>query len=163
MLDEKTIQLEGSGTPNILLKNGEAVLMDISQGFRDLGLVGLILRHKGRLIVTNQRIIYFKKKTKDYEIEQMNMKHAGYVSMGYNLRFVQLIIGLILAFTAVTLFAQGQGASGVISLIFGLVLLFTARIQGLSVSGSGGKIIFFTQSTPARELSKIITIVSANS
>jgi hypothetical protein len=160
---DKVIQLEGSDTPDILLNDKEEVLMDLSQGFRDLGLAGLILRHKGRLIATNQRAIYFKKKTKDYEIEQMNMRHAGYVSMGYNLQSRQFVVGLAVIIGSISLFAQNEAIIAIILLILGLVMIFTARIQGLTLSGSGKNIVFSTKSVPAKELSKIITIVSANS
>ena len=163
MSDDKIIQLEGASTPDVLLNDKEEVLMDISQGFRDLGLAGLILRHKGRLIVTNQRAIYFKKKTKDFEIEQMNIRHAGYVSMGYNLNAKQFVAGLAMAIGSVPLFGQNQGMLAIILLVLGLIIIFTARVQGLSLSGSGEKIVFSTKSVPAKELSKIITIVSANS
>ena len=61
-MENDIIQLEGANTPDIILNKDEVVLMDVSQGFRDLGLAGLLLKHKGRLITTNQRAIYFKKK-----------------------------------------------------------------------------------------------------
>jgi len=47
--------------------------------------------------------------------------------------------------------------------IIGVAIMYTSRIQGLILSGSGEKIAFATKTIPAEELSKIITIVSANS
>jgi len=163
MSNDNIVQLEGSNTPDLFLNEGEEVLMDLSQGFRDLGLSGFLFRHKGRLIVTNQRAIYFKKKTKDYRIEQLNIRHAGYVSMGYNLKLRQLVLGLVMAIGSVPLFGQNQLTPAIILLILGLIVIFTARIQGLTLSGSDETIVFSTKSVSAKELSKIITIVSANS
>jgi len=162
MTEDNLIKLEGSDTPDIMLNDGETILMDVSQGFRDLGLSGLIFRHKGRLITTNQRAIYFKKKTKDYEIEQLNMHHAGYVKMGYNLEFKQFMFGFLLVLSSIGVFAQSI-ILGLLLLIVGLFIIYTSRIQGLVLSGSGAKITFASKSIPASELTKIITIVSANS
>ena len=162
MQENNVVKLEGSDTPDILLNDGETVLMDVSQGFRDLGLPGLIFRHKGRLITTNQRAIYFKKKTKDYEIEQLNMHHAGYVKMGYSIEFKQFAFGLMLLLSSLWIFAQSI-MFGLVLLVLGLAVMLTARVQGLVLSGSGEKIIFASKSIPASEFAKIITIVSANS
>ena len=55
--DTKVIQLEGASTPDVVLNRNEEHLLDLRQGFRDLGIVGKILSHKGRMIATNQSII----------------------------------------------------------------------------------------------------------
>lgn len=162
MSDSNVIKLEGSDTPDILLNDEETVLMDVSQGVRDLGLVGLIFKHKGRLVTTNQRAIYFKKKTKDYEIQQLNMHHAGYVKMGYNIDAKQFVFGLMLLLGSFGIFPETI-ILGLIMLVAGLLVMYTARVQGLILSGSGEKITFASKSIPASELAKIITIVSANS
>ena len=161
-MSERVITLEGSDTPDIPLHEGEEVLMDISQGFRDLGLMGMIFKHKGRLIATNQKIIYFKKKTKDYEIEQMKMEHAGYVKMGYSVSVVQMIIGVVMLVGSLSFLANGGWFEGLVSLIVSLAIIYTARVQGLKISGSGESIIFSSKSIPSRELSKILTVISAN-
>ncbi|MBT5231305.1 MAG: hypothetical protein HOM11_13640 [Methylococcales bacterium] len=161
-MENDIIQLEGANTPDIILNKDEVVLMDVSQGFRDLGLAGLLLKHKGRLITTNQRAIYFKKKTKDFEIEQMNMHHVGYVRMGYNLNMRQFVSGLTFLAAGIASFAQ-VFLLGLVLVIIGVAIMYTSRIQGLILSGSGEKIAFATKTIPAEELSKIITIVSANS
>jgi len=158
----KAITLEGNKTPNILLNDNEEVLLDVSQGIRDLGLSGLLFRHKGRLIATNQRAIYFKKKTKDYEIQQMNMKHAGYMKMGYNIEFKQFLSGIAFLFFGIAAF-QESIAFGAVLLLIGAVIAYTSRVQGLVLSGSGDNIVFASKSIAAEELSKIITIVSSNS
>lgn len=157
-----SITLEGNKTPNIILNDGEEVLLDVSQGIRDLGLAGWIFRHKGRLIATNQRAIYFKKKTKDYEIQQMNMRHAGYIKTGYNLQFKQFLSGIVFLLMGIGAMQQIVGL-GVALLIIGAVVAYTARIQGLVLSGSGDNIVFASKSIAPEELSKIITIVAANS
>lgn len=162
MQDSNVIELEGSDTPDILLNDGEKVLMDVSQGFRDLGLAGMFLRHKGRLITTNQRAIYFKKKTKDFSIEQMNIRHAGYIKVGYNIDIKQFFIGALLVIVALGVFSATI-VLGLVLLALGAAIMFTARVQGLMLSGSGEKIIFASKSIPSGELSKIIAIVAANS
>lgn len=161
---QSQIRLEGKGTPDILLNPDEVVLLDLSQGIRDLGLMGSFFRHKGRLIATNQRAVYFRKKTRDFEIKQLNMRHAGFVSVGYNIQARQLVAGLVFIAGSVPLFASGDLAIlGAILALVGLVVVLTARIQGLLLSGSGEKIVFSTKSVPAREISKILTVVSSNS
>lgn len=169
MEEYTSIKLEGTNTPDILLNSNEVVLMDVSQGIRDLGLAGIFLRHKGRLIVTNQRAIFFKKKTKDHEIEQLNINHIGYLKFGHDLNFRQLITGTILiilsTFTLIASLSLG-GIAILLSLILmmtGLAISFTSRIQGITLSGSGDKIFFASKSVPSTEITKVITIVAANS
>ena len=160
-MSDKVITLEGSDTPDIPLHEGEEVLMDVSQGFRDLGIKGMIFKHKGRLIATNQKIVYFKKLTKDYEIEQMKMEHAGYVKMGYNVAAIQMIIGVLMLVGSLGLMGESV-FMGLIGLVISVIVIYTARVQGLKISGSGESIDFSSKSIPASELSKILTIISAN-
>jgi hypothetical protein len=165
-LEKNVIELEGASSPDIHLMDEESVLLDVSQGFRDLGLVGLILRHKGRLIVTTKRIIYFKKKTKDFEIEQLNISHSGYISLGFNFNFKQMLIGALLGALSIFLFVSGNGETiipGIVALIIGLFIILTARLQCVSFFGSGNKIIFASKAISIEKLAKAITIVSANS
>jgi hypothetical protein len=161
-IKQQKIILEGNHTPDLPLNKDEEVLMDVSQGLRDLGLIGKLFGHKGRLIVTNQRSIYFKKKTKDYDIEQMNMHHTGYVKMGYNLNFTLFIMGLSILLMSLGLY-QSTVMGGLIVTLIGILVIYFSRRQGLVLSGSGSKIVFVSTSIPAAELSKIITICSANS
>ncbi len=172
------ITLEGPATPNLPLNPGESILLDISQGFRDLGLAGLILRHKGRLIVTTHRAIAFKKKTKDFDILQLNMRHAGFISLSHRLNFLPFLGGIGLILLAIFgLYMTGEMAlSGysygseaplpivsLVMLIAGLIVIFFSKVQALVLSGSGEKIFFRTKSVSADVLARVLTAVSANS
>jgi hypothetical protein len=163
MSNTNIIKLEGTSTPDILLSENEEVLMDISQGFRDLGLMGMILRHKGRLIVTNKRAVYLKKKTKDFEISQLNMMHSGYVGLGHDFKIRQFIVGISLLLTAISTFVTYGESLGTVILLFSLFVLLTSRVQGLVLSGSGEKIHFVSKSVSKEEMSKILTATIANS
>ncbi len=157
------IKLEGNSTPNLLLSSDEQVLLDLSQGWRDLGILAKIFGHKGRFIATNKRAIYFKKKTKDYDIRQMRMSHAGSVHMGHSLQFMQFLFGLILIGGGIVSMVAPQGdlIGGLIMFLIGGFMMWTARVQGLTLSGSGDKIVFATKSVPQQELSKILTVINS--
>ncbi|MDA7522655.1 hypothetical protein N8577_04170 [Akkermansiaceae bacterium] len=158
------IELEGASTPDIVLNNDEQFLLNFSQGVRDLGIIGKVLSHTGRLITTNQRIIYFKKKTKDFEIQQMNIGHAGYVSLGYQLRFVSLLIAAFIFLVGLVAIAYaGEIFLGLLLIVIGGIILLFARTRSLVISGSGEKIVFDSKSITSSELAQVILAISANS
>lgn len=157
----RLLVLEGDSTPDLIMRPDEKVLMDLSQGWRDLGLWAKIVGHKGRLIVTNRRVIYFKKKTKDYEIQQLGLSNTGFVTMGYSLQFVRFLIGLFLILGGIGSMIAAELVVGAIGMVIGGLIVFTSRIQGLRLAGSGGQIVFATKSIPHKELSRILTVVSA--
>jgi len=162
-LGTKVIQLEGASTPDVVLNRDEEQLLDLRQGVRDLGIMGMILSHKGRLIATNQRIIYFKKKTKDFEIQQMNISHAGFVSLGYKLGAIAALCGTLIVLAGGAVILQGQFLMGLLLFLLGVVTLLLSRKRSLVVSGSGEKIIFASKSINSSELAKVVLVISANS
>lgn len=169
-MDEKVIELPGKGTPNLILGENEEVLMDVSQGVRDLGLMGKMMGHKGRLVVTNKRATLIEKKTKDYTVSQIKLALTSLVTTAHELMAVQLIVGIIFVvggvlLTIVMANERMGGASAipvVIGAIIGLFLIFTAKRQGLTLNSSGGSIFFASKSVPKEKLSQILTIVAAN-
>ena len=161
--DTKVIQLEGASTPDVVLNRNEEHLLDLRQGFRDLGIVGKILSHKGRMIATNQRIIYFKKKTKDFEIQQMNIGHAGFVSLGYKLNAIAALLGTFFVLAGGSVILQGEFLMGLLTFLLGVLVFLFSRQRSLVVSGSGEKIIFASKSINSSELAKVALLISANS
>jgi hypothetical protein len=161
------ISLEGVSTPDLPLNSDEVILLDIPQGFWDLGLAGLILRHKGRLIVTNQRSICFRRKTKDFSIEQINMRHTGAISMVRQRNYTQLGLGAFFLLLPIILFANGVPSMGplatLVSMLAGILLIFLSSMKSLVLSGSGEKIVFNIRQVPSNVLSKVLTAVNANS
>ncbi|MDG1071679.1 MAG: hypothetical protein P8P32_08715 [Akkermansiaceae bacterium] len=157
------IQLEGASTPDVVLNKGEEHLLDLRQGVRDLGIMGMILSHKGRLIATNKRIIYFKKKTKDFEIQQMNIRHSGFVSLGYKLNGIAALVGTLAVLLGGAVILQGEVLMGLLFFLLGVLVLLFSRQRSLVVSGSGGQIIFASKSVNSSELAKVALVVSANS
>ncbi|ASJ72239.1 hypothetical protein [Granulosicoccus antarcticus] len=153
------IALEGKGSPDLPLAKGEFVLLDVSQGWRDLGLLAKLARHKGRLIVTNRRALVFTKKTRDYEIQQMRLTHAGYLKMGHRLMMLKLL-GAITVIVAGIALMPTQAVAGLVVVAFGVIGLFTARRQGISIFGSGGNLVFDTKSVSHMELSKVLTVLN---
>jgi len=158
-----SIKLEGKSSPDLPLAKGEVILLDVAQGWRDLGLAGSIFRHKGRLIVTNRRAVVFRKKTKDYDIEQLRLTHAGYVGMGFRLEMIKFMTAMVLIVFGVAAMAGGEMAGGGIFVLAGAIGIFTARRQGLRILGSGGKLLFDTKSVPHTELAKVLTVINAGS
>jgi len=156
------IALEGKGSPDLPLAKGEFVLLDVSQGWRDLGLFAKLARHKGRLIVTNRRALVFVKKTRDYDVEQMRISHAGYIKMGHRLGMKQLITALTLLFSGIAIAPQSM-AVGVGISVFALLMLFMSRTQSISILGSGGKLHFDTRSVSHMELAKVLTVLNGAS
>ena len=161
--DTKVIQLEGASTPDVVLNRDEEQLLDLRQGVRDLGIMGMILSHKGRLIATNQRIIYFKKKTKDFEIQQMNIRHAGFVSLGYKLGAIKALCGALIVLVGGRVILEGEFLMGLLLFLLGVITLLLSRQRSLVVSGSGEKIIFASKSINSSELAKVALVISANS
>ena len=161
--DTNIIQLEGASTPDVVLNEGEEHLLDLRQGVRDLGIVGMILSHKGRLIATNKRIIYFKKKTKDFEIQQMSIRHSGFVSLGYKLNGIAVLLGTLVVLLGGSVILQGEFLMGLLFFLFGALALLFSRQRSLVVAGSGGQIIFASKSINSSELAKVALVVSANS
>ena len=161
------IALEGEATPDLPLDYGEEVLLDIHQGVRDLGLSGMLLRHKGRLILTNQRTIFYQRKTRDFSIEQINMRHTGAISMIRQKNYTQLGLGLFLIFLPFLMTLEPQiSMSPLITLFFviaGILLMVLSKVQTLVFSGSGEKILFKSKSVTSDMLSKALTAVNSNS
>lgn len=153
------IALEGKGSPDLPLAKGEFVLLDVSQGWRDLGLFAKLARHKGRLIVTNRRAIVFMKKTRDYEIQQMRLTHAGFLKMGHRLMMLKLLSAISVIIGGIAL-VPTVPVPGLIVVAFGVLGLFTARRQGISIFGSGGNLLFDTKSVSHMELSKVLTVLN---
>ena len=161
------IALEGEATPDLPLDYGEEVLLDIHQGVRDLGLSGMLLQHKGRLILTNQRTIFYQRKTRDFSIEQINMRHTGAISMIRQKNYTQLGLGLFLIFLPFLMTLEPQiSMSPLITLFFviaGILLVVLSKVQTLVFSGSGEKILFKSKSVTSDMLSKALTAVNSNS
>jgi len=161
-ISPKVIALEGKSSPDLPLAKGELILLDVSQGWRDLGLVAKICSHKGRLIITNRRAVIFRKKTKDYDIEQLRLTHAGYVSMGHRLHMIKFTSGLFMAVMGVSIMISGQVSAGAVPVLAGVVGMFTARRQGLRILGSGGAMVFDTKSVKHAELAKVLTVINGS-
>lgn len=169
-MENQVIELPGKGTPNIIMGESEELLMDISQGVRDLGLIPKILGHKGRLIVTNKRAILLEKKTKDYNVSQIKLALTSLVTTAHEFMAKQFIGGLVSIIGGIVLSVimsnnRMGGASwipGIIGVIIGLVMIFTCKRQGLSLNSAGGSIFFASMSVPKEQLSKILTIVALN-
>ena len=155
------IELPGKGTPNIQLQENEELLMDVSQGVRDLGLVPKILGHKGRLIVTNKRAVLLEKKTKDYTVSQLKLSLTSLVRTSHEYMAKQMITGVLLLIAGIFIGVQAHSLVVIIVAgLIGLALILTAKRQGLSLSSAAGSIFFASISTPKEELTKILTIVS---
>jgi len=160
------ITLEGEATPDLPLNHGEQVLLDMHQGVRDLGLAGMLLRHKGRLILTNQRTIFYQRKTRDFSIEQINMRHTGAISMIRQKNYTQLGLGVFSIFLPIYLMSSGLPINTLITLVFvltGILLIVLSKVQTLVFSGSGEKILFKSKSVTSDMLSKALTAVNSNS
>ena len=161
------IALEGEATPDLPLNHGEQVLLDMHQGVRDLGLAGMLIRDKGRLILTNQRTIFYQRKTRDFSIEQINMRHTGAISMIRQKNYTQLGLGVFSIFLPFSLMASEQLPSNpLITLVFvlaGILLIVLSKVQTLVFSGSGEKILFKSKSVTSDMLSKALTAVNSNS
>tara|TARA_B100000902_G_C27250869_1_gene885193 strand:- start:541 stop:1104 length:564 start_codon:yes stop_codon:yes gene_type:complete len=160
------IALEGEATPDLPLNHGEQVLLDMHQGVRDLGLSGILLRHKGRLILTNQRTIFYQRKTRDFSIEQINMRHTGAISMIRQKNYTQLGLGLFSIFLPFFMMSSEIGINPIITLVFvlaGILLIVLSKVQTLVFSGSGEKILFKSKSITSDMLSKALTAVNSNS
>lgn len=126
----------------------------------------MILRHKGRLIVTNQRSICFRRKTKDFSIEQINMRHTGAISMVRQRNYTQAGLGILFLYLPIQLFASELPMNPLLTLLMilgGILLIFLSSMKSLVLSGSGEKIVFNIRQVPSNVLSKVLTAVNANS
>ncbi len=93
----------------------------------------------------------------------MNIRHAGFVSLGYLLNFrVVLIAALLVLLGLFTMFQEDVILGLVLSLVGAISLLF-ARKRSLVISGSGEKINFVTKSIDSSELAKVVLVISSNS
>ena len=93
----------------------------------------------------------------------MNIRHSGFVSLGYKLNGIAALVGTLAVLLGGAVILQGEVLMGLLFFLLGVLVLLFSRQRSLVVSGSGGQIIFASKSVNSSELAKVALVVSANS
>jgi hypothetical protein len=139
----RQIIFEGRLVPSPALLEDERMLGTIEAKFWDIGLIGFLLRHKERLVITTHRIFQFSRQLTSGSLHCLELAKVESIYIGGRFKWLQFLIGLVcviapmLAFESYFLFLSLFGALN--GLAIGLPLMFFARQKELRVRGSDAK------------------------
>lgn len=139
----RQISFEGGLVPSPALIGDERLLATIEAKFWDIGLIGFLLRHQERLVITTHRIFQFSRQLTSANLHCLDLAKAESVYVGGRFKWLQFLIGLvcviapILAFESYVLILSLVGVLN--GLAIGLPLMFFARQKELRVAGSDAK------------------------
>jgi len=88
------IAFEGIHTPTIDLLDGEEVLAIFEAELWDLGLLGWLLGHKRRMVLTTSRVLHFRKRLIDNVLDIAWLRRVRFVTVGQEVKVTQFLIGL---------------------------------------------------------------------
>jgi len=139
----RQITFEGGLVPSPALFEDERLLGTIEAKFWDIGLIGFLLRHKERLVITTHRIFQFSRQLTSGSLHCLELAKAESVYIGGRFKWLQFLIGLACVIAPMLAFERYflvLSLVGVINgLAIGLALMFFARQKELRVTGSDAK------------------------
>lgn len=142
---ERQITFEGGLAPSPALFEGERLLGTIEAGLWDIGLLGFLLKHKERLVVTNYRIFQFSRKLTSASLKSLELGKVESIFAGSKFSVLQFAVGLLFLLFAVILlggaiFADSDFFIGSLaSAVVGTLAVLTAGRKVLQVSAGGDK------------------------
>jgi hypothetical protein len=139
----RQIIFEGRLVPSPALLEDERMLGTIEAKFWDIGLIGFLLRHKERLVITSHRIFQFSRQLTSGSLHCLELAKVESIYIGGRFKWLQFLIGLACAIAPMMAFESYfliLSLIGVINgLAIGLPLMFFARQKELRVAGSDAK------------------------
>ncbi len=137
------IIFEGRLVPSPALLEDERMLGTIEAKCWDIGLIGFLLRHKERLVITTHRLFQFSRQLTSGSLHCLELAKVESIYIGGRFKWLQFLIGLVcviaplLAFESYFLVLSIVGVLN--GLAIGLPLMFFARQKELRVRGSDAK------------------------
>jgi hypothetical protein len=139
----RQIIFEGRLVPSPALLEDERVLGTIEAKFWDIGLIGFLLRHKERLVITTHRLFQFSRQLTSGSLHCLELAKVESIYIGGRFKWLQFLIGLACAIAPMLAFESEVlilSLIGVLNgLAIGLPLMFFARQKELRVRGSDAK------------------------
>jgi len=135
----RQVTFEGHLVPSPALFDGERVLGTIEAGLWDIGLIGFLLRHKERLVVTNYRIFQFSRKLTSGSLRCVELSKVRVIDIGSKFYVVQTLTGIAILCSAV--YAADGFLMKLLGLAVGGLILFLARTKVFRVSAGDAVIL----------------------
>lgn len=154
-----SIIFEGMYTPDISLLENERILDTFEASVWDLGLFGWLFGYKERMVLTNKRLMHFRKKIIDNLLEIIWLRRVKFVVVGQEIKGWVLAAGVLFVLWAFFQFitpTRNIGPFGVqdslavpwviknalslFALLIGVVLIIFARRKKLLLSAGEDKV-----------------------
>lgn len=134
LTEKPQVTFEGGLVPSPKLLEGEEVLGSFEAGFWDIGLIGVLLRHKERLVVTTNRLFQFSRRLTSANLKSLELSKVESIYVGSKFKIVQSFIGIIFLLAAIFVPRGLPWWGRLMAILIGAIILFTARKKVLEVS-----------------------------
>lgn len=100
----RQVLFEGDLVPSPSLIGDERLLGSVEAKFWDLGLIGFLLRHKERVVITTHRIFQFSRKLTSAELKCLEFAKVEFVGIGGRFNWKQFLFGLVVTIGSLSAF-----------------------------------------------------------
>ncbi len=100
----RQISFEGGLVPSPALLGDERLLGSVEAKFWDLGLIGFLLRHKERVVITTHRIFQFSRKLASAELKCLEFTKVEFVGIGGRFNWKRFLFGLAVTLGSLSAF-----------------------------------------------------------
>lgn len=133
----RQVTFEGGLLPSPVLFEGERILGTINAGFWDIGLLGFLLRHQERLVVTTHRIFQFSRKLASGSLRSLELSKVEAVDVGSKFYPMQFLLGLIIFWAGI--FYGYPLLLKLVAAVIGGLIMHAARKKVFHVAASGSR------------------------
>ncbi|NUM78060.1 hypothetical protein HUU40_27170 [candidate division KSB1 bacterium] len=139
----RQIPFEGGLVPSPAVIGDERLLGSVEAKFWDLGLIGFLLRHKERVVITTHRIFQFSRKLTSTELKCLELAKVEFIGIGGRFNWKQFLFGLAIVTGSMSILNELPRSYNdfAFALFFfaaiGIIIMILCRDKVLQVSCGG--------------------------
>lgn len=130
----RQISFEGGLVPSPALIGDERLLGSIEAKFWDLGLIGFLLRHKERIVITTHRIFQFSRTLTSAELKCLEFAKVEFIGIGGRFNWKQFLFGLVVTLGSLSPYVLPHVYFRLLFAALGVIIIILCRDKVLRIS-----------------------------